>query len=1092
MNVAQHVERGARLFPENPALLFENETRSYRQLHEESSRAANGFAELGIRRRDRVAIWLPNTAAFVIAYLGIHKLGAIAVTINTALKAEEIRFILNDSGARLLLTTAALYEELSRSDLPSLRQILLTEGEVEGNGGFSTLLRQASSERACLEMAPDDPAVLIYSSGTTGFPKGALLSHQNVVVSTQTVAATLGLCAEDRVLLCLSAFHNYGQIAALNPCFEAGATLLLHRQFELGPILRSIEEEQATIFFGVPTLYRLLHEQARAEPLRSVRRYISAGAPLPVTLARKWQEKYGLPINEGYGLTEVCLATFNAEPQASPGSVGKPLAGVQLNIVDEAGRPVAPGEAGEVLINSPSVLLGYWNRPEETAAVLRAGWFCTGDIGRMDAHGRLQLVDRIKDMINVGGVKVYPVEVENILYQHPGVLEVAVYGVADPILGEQVQACVVRKPEPAVTAQELISFCRQRLAEFKLPSQIKFAEQLPKNRSGKILKRLLREQASVPSRVESPSNGHPAPEQWADALTNEATAKSLLRQRLAAAPECERARLVKSIVQEQVAQLLETQEGEQESFLRLGLDSLLSIQLARRLEWAWGLSLPATLAFRYNTIDQLTDFLMEALAHSPALITDTNEQTTTPEHVGYSSQMDRAADCDWHPQLHNQQECYIWHEQIENKACMNIQQTIYIHSPVDVHALRAALQALVVRHSALRTVYTRRDGALLQRTLESKTVDFAAVDVEEGTWPTVAHVILKAAQQPFDLEQGPLLRSRLYSRGTADHLFLLVIHHIAADATAQSVIVNELWSLYQAFHSGSANTLPPVRSSWMDFVRWQTALLAGAEGERLWSYWQKQLAGDLPRLNLPIDYPRPEANRHQGQICPVEIDAELTQSLRRLAQREGCTLYMVLMAVFQSLLHIYTKQRDILVSANVSNRNDDRFTNVVGYLADLVAIRTQFPAQATFQSVLHQVRGTILAAIDHQGFPLRLLAERLQVLEHPTQPAICQVWFTLLPLRLFQESGALFQSGRAPVQIAGLTLEAANIIPPWSGAWDDLNLDLTEGETSVFGIMLYNSDLFTESTILQMIAHFKDILWMIATDVSQSVDNLKI
>jgi hypothetical protein len=387
------------------------------------------------------------------------------------------------------------------------------------------------------------------------------------------------------------------------------------------------------------------------------------------------------------------------------------------------------------------------------------------------------------------------------------------------------------------------------------------------------------------------------------------------------------------------------------------------------------------------------------------------------------------------------------------------------------------MQVLVNRHAALRTVYTRRDDTLLQRTLSVQSVDFAAIDVADQPWETLIEPILVAAREPFDLMHGPVLRGRLFNRVAGDHLFLLVVHHIAADATALSIIVNELWEIYAALEEGREAALLPAGAEWTDFVRWQTnQLQSPEEGDRLWRYWRNQMAGDLPRIQLPMDYPRPDRDSHHGQPAYFEIDAPLIQQMRQLAQREGCTLYMVLMAGFQLLLHLYTQQRDLLVAAHVANRNDLAFANVVGYLADTFPIRAQIPEQATFRSVLRQVQPTILSAMEHQGFPMRLLAERLQVQEDPSRPALCQVWFTLLPLRLFQESGALFQVGAGSIQRGSLLLEATDLLPAWLGAWYDLEMILTEGDTTVFGTLVYKTDLFTEATIQRMIAHFLALL----------------
>lgn len=596
MNIAHHIERGARLFPDRLALVFEGEAFSYHALNQACNRAANGFAALGVARGDRVAIWLPNTAAFVIAYLGLQKLGAIAVTINTGLKAAEIDFILRDSGAEILLTTATLYAELAALDLASIRHTLLIEGEVAGTHSFAALLKAADAVWVTVATLPDDPAAILYTSGTTGFPKGALLSHQTVVVSAQMAVATFGLSPDDRVLLCLSLFHSFAQTAAFNPCLEAGATLILHRQFEAGPVLRSLQETAATVFFGVPTIYILLAEQATPAHLQSVRRFISAGMALPVAVLHRWHAQFGQVINEGYGLTEICLGAFNHDPLATPGSVGRPLAGVQLRVVDDAGAPVAPGELGEIHINTPSMLLRYWQRPAETAAVLRDGWFHTGDIGRMDEAGNYYVIDRIKDMVNVGGVKVYPSEVEQVLYQHPAVQEVAVYGVPEALLGEQVQATVVLKSAAAVTAQALLAFCRERLAEFKVPSALQLAEQLPKSRTGKILKRVLRE--AVTEGVTAPTtNGHHPPHAARlDDMAHQASSTVALAQRMA----------------DWLAAHLDIDVSTidwQQPFAEYGMTSILAVNLAGALSEWLGQPVPAILLWNFPTISELAAHL---------------------------------------------------------------------------------------------------------------------------------------------------------------------------------------------------------------------------------------------------------------------------------------------------------------------------------------------------------------------------------------------------------------------------------------------------------------------------------------------------
>jgi 7-keto-8-aminopelargonate synthetase-like enzyme/acyl carrier protein len=319
---------------------------------------------------------------------------------------------------------------------------------------------------------------------------------------------------EDRVLLFLPLTHNFGQNAAMHTCFDAGATLFLQSEFDVEQTIRILSEQKITVLFGVPTIYRILYERATRSELASLRRCISAAATMPAELADKWEEKFGIGISDGYGLSETSLNCYNHFYKPRPGAVGWPLEQVEVRVVDDEGRKVATGIRGEVAVRGPNVMLGYWNRPAETAQVLREGWFYTGDIGHMDADGYLYIVDRLKDMVNVAGQKVYPSAVEGLLERHPAVSEVAVYGLPDALLGERLCAGVVLRPEATATAEELQHFCRQHSAEFKVPADIVFLDALPKSRTGKVLKRVLRDrhcqrEESTPHSVAIPGPSAP-------------------------------------------------------------------------------------------------------------------------------------------------------------------------------------------------------------------------------------------------------------------------------------------------------------------------------------------------------------------------------------------------------------------------------------------------------------------------------------------------------------------------------------------------------------------------------------------------------
>jgi long-chain acyl-CoA synthetase len=507
MNIAQHVEEGSRQAPQRPAILFEGRSISYAELDLQAARAAAVLRDCGVGCGDRVALLLPNIPNWVVCYLAVQRLGAIAVSVNTHLKAPEIAFILSDSGARVLLTSAALYPQAALDELPRVRHVLLAEGERAGVPSLDALAAQAEPAGPAREMRPDDPAALVYTSGTTGVPKGALLSHNNVVQNMRAKRRYMGVRPDDRLLLFLPLYHCFGQNAVLNAALASGATVVLQRQFEPAQTRRALLEDGVTMFFGVPTTFIMLLGQLSPQDMRGVRYCLSAAAVLPRAVEERWHERFGLVVHQGYGLTESSpFASYNHPERYRPGSIGVPIDGVEMKIVSpEDGRELPPGQVGEIVIRGHNVMLGYWNRPSDTAAAIRDGWLHTGDMGRVDDEGCFYIEDRLKDMINVGGLKVYPAEVEHVLLRHPAVAEAAVYGAPDPVLGEQVRAQVVLRAGYRATPDELGALCRAAVAGFKVPTQIVLVDALPKSPVGKVLKRVLRDgQAARPAAAPDP------------------------------------------------------------------------------------------------------------------------------------------------------------------------------------------------------------------------------------------------------------------------------------------------------------------------------------------------------------------------------------------------------------------------------------------------------------------------------------------------------------------------------------------------------------------------------------------------------------
>jgi long-chain acyl-CoA synthetase len=455
----------------------------------------------GVEPGDRVGIMLPNVPYFALAYYGILRAGGTVVPMNVLLKGREVAFYLEDPGAKLLFAWGDFGEAANEgAERAGAEAILVKPGE------FEQLLADTEPVTEVADVGGDDTAVILYTSGTTGTPKGAELTHDNLSENCRLAATKLAQASEEDVLLgALPLFHSFGQTCGLNAAVSVGACLSLIPRFEPGKALEIIERDKVTIFQGVPTMYHALlnHPERDQADVSCLRACMSGGAALPVEVMRDFEEAFGAKVLEGYGLSETSpVASFNhPDRERKPGSIGTPIEGVEMKLVDDEGNDVEGEDAvGEIAIRGHNVMKGYWNRDDATREVMSEdGWFRTGDMARVDEDGYFFIVDRKKDMIIRGGYNVYPREIEEVLYEHPAVSEAAVVAVPDDKMGEEVGAAVVLKEGQDAEADEIQAFVKERVANYKYPRRIWFPDELPKGPTGKILKR----EIEVPEHVAS-------------------------------------------------------------------------------------------------------------------------------------------------------------------------------------------------------------------------------------------------------------------------------------------------------------------------------------------------------------------------------------------------------------------------------------------------------------------------------------------------------------------------------------------------------------------------------------------------------------
>ncbi len=523
------LEEAAKKYPDSPCTIFKGAKITYREMNEFTDRLAAGLASLGIKKGDRVGIFMPNTPQFVMAYFAVLKVGGVVVATNPLYSAREIEHQVNDAGVEVMLVMSNFYNLVKqvqpktkirtiictnlKETLPPVLAFLFTLAK-EKKGGFRVELAQGDlwlqdlmkkfqpSDRPKIEIGPDDVALFQYSGGTTGISKGAVALHRNLVANTLMLRYWLVNCEEGKevVLMGIPLFHVYGMVAGMCLAIRAAASMvMIPNPRDLKDVLDSIVKYKATIYPGVPTMYNAINNhpdvQAKKYDLSTIKACVSGSAPLMRETKEKFEALTGGKLVEGFGMSEAPTAShanplFGLNP---PGSIGIPLPDVDARIIslDDEVTVLPPGEVGELVVKAPNVMKGYHNMPTETVNTLRDGWLYTGDIARMDEEGYFYIVDRKKELIKPGGYQVWPREVEEVIIQHPKVLEVGVAGVPDPYRGETVKAWVVVKPGETVTEEEIRAFCKENMAPFKVPSQVEFRTELPKTTVGKILRREL-------------------------------------------------------------------------------------------------------------------------------------------------------------------------------------------------------------------------------------------------------------------------------------------------------------------------------------------------------------------------------------------------------------------------------------------------------------------------------------------------------------------------------------------------------------------------------------------------------------------------
>jgi len=1070
----------------------------------------------------RVLLLFPPGLDFVVSFFGCLYAGAVAIPAYPPRPRRDdprLRSIVRDSSPAAVLTTSAL--------LAGAAQLIERTPELgEARWLAADALPRAESWEGAAPR-PEDLAFLQYTSGSTASPKGVMVSHGNLAHNERMIQAAFGQDEESVVVGWLPLYHDMGLIGnVLQPLWSGGRCVLMApAAFLQRPRrwLEAIERYRATTSGGPNFAYDLCARRIGpadregldlaswrvafngAEPVRAetLERFAAAFAPCG------FRREAFFPC---YGLAEATLlaagaaggartASFSAaslerhEPE--PPVVGEPerrLVGCggawleqRLAIVEpESCTEVTPGRVGEIWLAGPSVAQGYWGQPEETERAFRARlaaaageeeetrFLRTGDLGFV-AAGELFVTGRLKDLIILRGRNHYPQDLELTAERsHPALRPGSGAAFSLDVEGEErlvIVHEVERRAEGSTDLGEVGAAVRRAVTgEHEVPVHevvLVRAGTVPKTSSGKLQRRLCRAFYQE-GRLEALEHSRPEREPASGLDEPAALPDAGLRARLLARPEAERPALLEEHLRRLFGRLTKIDPAAidpGQPLAELGLDSLVAVELKGALEAELDVSPPVS-----ALLDGLS--LREAARQVLALVTSGPEPALLPTSASETGE---------HPLSWGQRSLWFLYRLAPESAAYNMPAAVKLSAGFDRAALHKALQALVDRHGVLRTTYGDTPGGPVQRVAERIEAPFYRFDAAGWSGGELESRLGEEAYRLFDLERGPVLRMTLFERGPGEDVLLFCVHHIAGDLWSLAILVRELGVLYAGFASGAdtARALPALDLRYADYARWQTEMLAGPEGQRLWEHWRDRLAG-APALELPADRARPVLQSYRGAVRSLRLGAGLSTALRALARSRDCTLFMVLLAAYQALLSRISGQEDFLVGCPTSGRAPGkvgaRLTGMVGYFVNPVALRAGLAGEPAVGEHLERVRRTALDAFDHQDFPLALLAERLQDGRDGGRAPLIQAMFVLQksPFPDIEAIAAFSLSAEgAELTVGGLTLTSFRLDDPTTQF--DLALSAGEiesaGESEIAAQLRWSTDLFDEATIERLMGH---------------------
>jgi len=1026
---------------------------TYGRLYQHVDEMEEMLRGMGIGRHDRVVLVLPNGPELAVAFLAVAA-SAVCAPINPACGAEELVRIFSDLHPRALITQAgadsAARHAARLHDVP----VIELSTAVTGEAGLFTLTGERGRVHSDEPISPGSVALLLPTSGTTSRPKLVPLTHFNICTSAYASVAAFALGEADRCLNVMLLYYGLPLNGTVLASLAAGASIICTPGCDVTRFFGWLADFRPTWCAAVPTMLQAILAQARLNggrvadsPLRFIR---TATAPLPRSISTELEEVFGAPVINFYGMTETASAPIAVNPlpprERKPGSAGIPL-WLDVAIMGEGGALLPRGETGQVVVRGASVMSGYDGAPLANQAAFAGGWFKTGDNGFFDDDGYLFLVARSQEIINRGGEKIAPQEVDEVLLEHPAVAEAVTFAVPHKTLGEDVASAVVLRPDRAATARDIRRFVIGRLADFKVPSQVLIARELPKGPTGKVPR------IGLAAKLGFASHG------------------AVMQPFVAPCTPIEK------VLAGIWAEVLQVERvGVNDDFFALGGDSLLATHFLVQLYETMHIEVEASRLFDASTVGEMA-------RHIETLI-QAGEAPRLPSAIVRVPRENSVA-----PASFAQERMWRQQHALRGLPFFNILYALRLTLAVDAAVLERSINEIVRRHEILRTTFPVVDGRHVQDIAPQLTIALLSDDLHalpESKRGTVGHqLIQEEVLHSFDLAKGPLIRARLVRLAEQEHLLLISMHQVICDGWSLGVFVNELAALYNAFSSGTESPLAPLSIQFADFAHWQRQWHLHSEVAAQLDYWREQLHEPLPVVTVATARPRQRIDGLRTARREVALPLKLVEAAKRLSREEGGTLFMVLVAALKTLLHRYLGQDDLRVATNVANRNRPGTEGLIGPLANTVILRTNLGGDPSCREVMRRVRATTLAAFVHQDLPFEELTETLGR-ERALKPA------ELSRIMILLQNTALRPLASSGQALAFEEADPSMMLPLVTATTFDVILTLRESADGLVGRCVYKPSLLRAGTIDCLLRDFQEVLEHMVTQPERPISVIPV